>query len=163
MVNTGGWHLRLTPPGTYQQCCNKSSHWLGLESHFCMTWLDSGLSSNWLDSEPKTDLTWDSTTVDLIWLWLCRMWLHSSHFEFVLVMNNSIDSRWLAWLSIRLELSWAIMLTWLLLWLDLTWRCVWLHLTWANLHLTWRGTRSLLAFLDFGLELGVTRYNTAYQ
>ena len=39
--------------GSTLQCCNKSSHWLGLESQF-LTWLDL----TWLDISPKwLDLT----------------------------------------------------------------------------------------------------------
>ncbi len=56
------------------QCCNKSSYWLGLESHFCKTWLESGARSGALINLTRvgtqTDLTWLWTRPMLTWLWI---------------------------------------------------------------------------------------------
>ena len=70
MGGGGGTTVPQMPCGTLKrQCCNKSSHWLGLESTraeiFYLTWLD--ISPKWLD------LTRVTCEMTLTWLWL-ELW-----------------------------------------------------------------------------------------
>ena len=77
------------PPLFLYQCCNKSSHWLRLESHLLMNWLDSESilpKMTWLESQVKMTLTW-------LWLNhnLTRVeWLKSWH-------THTRLSAWIMW------------------------------------------------------------------
>ena len=90
-ITWGTYRPTSSPPRkTCDQCCNKSSQWLGLESQF-YTWLDSIFHLN--------DLTWLKSPVKwLTWLWLDRMltqineWLESWQMTRVITSDLSNDT-----------------------------------------------------------------------
>ena len=70
------------------QCCNDSSHWLGLESTRLkasreMIWLDSSHFLKWLDSDSERSGLWlDLTRLDRTWLELDSTRLYSKGIKY---------------------------------------------------------------------------------
>ena len=78
------------------QCCNKSSHWLGLASHFSVTWLDLSILPKWLDltrvtSENDSNLTLTRPQFDSsqrVTRVMTFKWFASWHAHKVVSLNN---------------------------------------------------------------------------
>ena len=86
--------------GAVAQCCNKSSHWLRLESHFLLTWLDSSSLPKLID---LTRVTSESDRLTSLWLDHMLTRVMTLTHKFVSVNNVELWTMIVLWFNFRLE------------------------------------------------------------